>query len=51
MMILMCLFYLTHIRIREGEGQQQQPSNLKDADRVLRTSGLFKDAFIFCNSY
>ena len=47
MMILMCVSYLIHIRIRDGEGQQQQPSNLKDADGVLRRSGLFKDAFIF----
>ena len=37
-----------HIRNGEGEGlQQQQPSNLYDADGFLRRSGLFKVAFIF----
>ena len=46
-MIFMCLGYLMHIRIREGEVQQQQPSNPKNADGVLRTLRLFKVAFIF----
>lgn len=33
----MCEYYLMQIRIRDGEGQQQQPFDLSDADGVLRT--------------
>lgn len=39
--------YPIHIRIRDKDRQQQQPFNLKDADRVLRRLRLFKVAFIF----
>jgi len=35
------------IRIRDGEGQQQQPFDLNDADEVPGRLGLFKVVSIF----
>jgi len=43
----MCRCYLMHIRIRDGEGQQQQPFDLNDADVVPGRLGLFKVVSIF----
>jgi len=47
MLIFDVPYYLRHIRIRDGEGQQQQPFNLNDADGVPGRLGLFKVVSIF----
>ena len=43
----MCPGYFIHIRIRDEEGQQQQPFDLNDADGVPGRLGLFKVVSIF----
>ncbi len=46
MMFYVSVVYQIHIRIRDEEGQQQRPFNLKDTDGVLKMLGLFKVALM-----